>query len=79
MLREVRLGAIEALRGLALYGTVLSCPVSLCRARLFEVLYGMAEWSPVRLGQVEFGSVRRGISWRGLVLLGGPRRSGALP
>ena len=33
---------------------------------------------PVLLGQVEFGSVRFGVSWRGLVLLGGPRRSGAL-
>ena len=55
-LRKVRLGAIEALRGLALYGTVLSCPVSYGRARLFEVLPGIVEWGPVRLGQVEFGS-----------------------
>lgn len=46
------------LRGLLLYGTVLSCPAWLCKAWRFEVWSGMSVWSPVRLGQVVFGSAR---------------------
>jgi len=38
--------------------------------RLFEVWSGMSVWSPVLLGQVLFGSVGHGFSWRGTVLRG---------
>lgn len=57
-------------RGLALCSTVLSCPVRLCKAWLFEVWSAIVEWSPVLLGQVVFGSARHGFSWRGKALRG---------
>jgi len=58
------------LRGLVLYGTVLSCPARLCKARLFEVWRGMSQWGPVLLGQVRFGSAKQGAVLSGGVKFG---------
>jgi len=73
-LRDVRHGSIGALRGKPLPGTVLSCPVRLCKVWLSEFLlwYGVEEWGPVRLGQVRLGSAVLGkaLLWFGEVLLG---------
>jgi len=65
---RVRQGFITVLRGLALCRTVLSCPVKLCEAWLFEAWCGLAEWSPALLGQVLLGSVGQGTSCLGIVL-----------
>jgi len=66
---DARLGVvrrcfISALRGLVLFGTVLSGPVRQYMAGFLEVWSGMAERSPARLGHVVIGSVKRCKVWR---------------
>ena len=78
-------GLIEALQGLASYGTVLSCPARFCKARRGVSSYGVELWGGVLSCWVKSclvlqGSVRRfmarscGLAWgtveRGFVLLG---------
>jgi len=82
---QVKQAFISALRGLALYGTVLSGLVRLCNARHFALgscpvgssgfWQGLAwrflvEWGPVRLGQVRFGSARLGKEFHGIARSG---------
>jgi len=76
---HLRWGSITVLQGLALYGTVQSCPVLYSRVRScvarfseLDLLFGMAERGPVQLAQVRFGSLVSGKvrffeAWYGVV------------
>jgi hypothetical protein len=61
-LSNVRHAVIAALRGFALYGTVLSCPVSGGEARFCEAVRSkLSSWfRGVRMGGARFAGVRHG-------------------